>query len=472
MCNSDSQYVDPTPAIKVTQQKSSESKRIMWAKHYFLSLARRAEVEPRDAELLSDILGDRITEYWEPALSVAMQAAESLDYAQVHPVLDRIIAKSLHDKPNMTIIAQLYNRLPIDTVLLKKTCLEVFHQVVKSMEEQGRVELYPVEYLLMLHNYIQRLYQVGDLTKAEYAARKAIDFARIHHSSDPEKFNDSLIDSLETLAIISSGIGRLDDARLIREEEITLLRTNPNKRANLAQSLNNYAGTLRALGNISSALKNCMEAVNLYREIVRIDETTDFSSGLHAYQNDRSPNLGSALIGLSTYQHDAEQYQESLASAKEAYDIFSTLCGDYPDQFLHHLGMAKHNMGMAKFAVSNPFGGLQEIEEAVSIYERLTGIHPNAYKPDYAHLLGSLALAYAKNNRDKDALMQLEKSANIYRALAQDVPEGFRKPLIKSLNNLKILYEAAGQNENAERIAIELCDLELPTGTELENKVK
>ncbi len=434
-------------------------KQIERAKKYFLALARRAEAKPTDAEVLSAILSDRISEYWESALAAAMQAAESLDSGQAYPVIDEIIAKYLREKQDLQLVAELYNRLPLDTVLLRQTSLEVFRQTVHAMEERGRVELYPVEYLTVSLNYAQRLLQAGSIGEAETVTQKILHLARDGHHRDPEKYFDALISSLETWAIIRADKGYLQDCRTAREEAIALLRATSGQKRNLAQSLNNYAGTLRAFGDLSAAVQNSLEAVNIYREAGNNGDT-DFSKGLQAWQDDSLPNLGLALIGLSNHQYEAKQYEESMASAKEAYDIVYMLHEEFPDQFRYHLGMAHHNLGMVKFAVGDASGGLIDIEEAANIYERLVKLHPDSYLPDYAHILGSLARAYAKNDRDEECLVQMEKSANIYRELVKKAPDRFENQLIGSLINLKIIYEDLAQTEKVNLIVAELAELE------------
>lgn len=448
MVESDSSNSGPIPDVddikptSVSKNFDDEQKQAWKArtKRYFLILARRAEAAPEEAEILSMKLSDRVSECWEPALEAAMQASESLDHAQVHPWIDAVIAKSLRENPDLKLVSDLYNRIPLDTVMLKQTSLEVFRQTVNALEELGRIDLHPAEYLALLINYVQRLFQLGILNEAESCASKALGFARSRYEHEPEKFKDGLSSSLETWAVISSSLGRLKESCKVREEAITLLRTLPNQKRILAQSLSNHAGALYALSDLASALQYGQEAVDIYREFEshRMGKgRTDFNIGLQASVDDTRPNLGLALISLSTYQNKAGQYRECLNSAQEAFNIFFELREDFPDTFQHQFAMARHNLGMGKFSVGDARGGLLEMEEATTIYERLMTIHPDAYRPDYAHLLRGLALAYAKNDRNGDALIHAEKAADFYRELARQAPDKYSKSHIISLNELK-----------------------------------
>ena len=188
-----------------------------------------------------------------------MKAAESFEYAQVHPVIDAAIAKSLREKPDLQLVAELYNRIPLDTVLLKETGLEVFRQTVQAMEDRKRVELHPVEYLAMLLNFIQRLVQSDHLNEAEANATKALNFAREGYAKEPLKYNDALASSLETCAMIASDLGKLEECRDARREAIQLLRATPGHERTLAQCLSNQSGTLQSLGDFDGALKHSEE---------------------------------------------------------------------------------------------------------------------------------------------------------------------------------------------------------------------
>lgn len=430
------------------------------AKHFFLTLARRAEANPDAAKTLSKVLGDRIAVYWEPALEAALEAAEALGYAQVHPVIDAAIARSLRDKPDLRLVGDLYNRIPLDTVLLKQTGLEVFRQTVRAMEARNRVELHPVEYLTMWLNFVQRLVQSHLMDEAEMEAQAALEFARERFAQSPEKFLDGLVSSLETCAIISNEAGQYSASRALREEEIRLLRGVSGHEKAFAQCLSNHAGVLKSLGDFSAALSHSLEAVQLYRTITakNVGTATDYSHGLQAYTDDPRPILGLALIALSTYQNDAKQFQECLGSVQEAFVIFHELSEQFPDQFRHSFAMARHNLGMAKFGVGDKPGGLQEMRESAAIYEHLANVHPEIYSPEHAHILWSLGLAYVKNDRNAEALETVEKCAALYRTLNQSAGN-FTNPLAATLTNLRILHEAAGHADQVERISSELAQL-------------
>jgi hypothetical protein len=450
------------PTAAAPESDAGRQERRRRARHYFLTLARRAEANPDAAETLSKALGDRIAEYWEPALEAVMQVAESLEYAQVHPVIDAAIARSLREKPDLRLVTDLYNRIPLDTVLLRETGLEVFRQTVRAMEDRKRVELHPVEYLTLWLNYIQRLLQSSFLDEAEKEAQAAIKFARERFAQSPDKFRDGLASSLETGALIANDREQYAASRGLREEEIGILRGVSGRDKSLAQCHNNHANVLKSLGDSAGALKHSQEAVQLYRAVAanKIAGTaTDFSSGLQAWVDDPRPTLAEALVGLSTYQNDAKQSQECLVSALEAFDIFFELSEQFPDQFRYHFGMARHNLGMAKFGVGDAASGLREMQAAAAIHEQLAKIHPEAYAPGLAQILASLTLAYAKNERNAEALEAAERCVALYRKLHQETTGRFAKQLVANLENLRILHEAAGHSEQVEGIAVELARL-------------
>src|SRR5579871_6542566 len=114
------------------------------AKNALLHLARRAEVQPEEADLLAELLKDRLAHYWEAAFEAAVEAAEITEGSQALLALDDALSRSLHDSPDLALASDLYNRLPLDTLALKKTATEVYRQIVRAMEERDRVGLHAV----------------------------------------------------------------------------------------------------------------------------------------------------------------------------------------------------------------------------------------------------------------------------------------------------------------------------------------
>ena len=448
------------PNAKPVEDSHARGERLARAKNYFLSLARRAELKPEDAHLLSMMLADRVAEYWEAAFEAAMEAAENFEYAQVHPVIDAAIARSLRERPDLRLVAELYNRIPLETVLLKQTGLEVFRQSVRAMEDRNRVELHPAGYLAMLLNLIARLSQLEQWGEAEELATKALDMSRKKYSEDPQTFRDALSSSLETLAIIFSAKGEHQRCRQVRQEAIHLLLNAVGHKRDLAQSLNNQAGTLMALGEDAGALAHSQEAVKLYRELVeegRARGDSDYSKGLQAWVDDARPNLAKALVGLSSYQDRAKQHRECLASAKEAFDIFSTLSDDYPDQFRDAFGLARHNLGMALFGVGDGEGGLKEFQAAAALFGNLAKVNLEVHGPSYAHMLNSLVRGCVKTGRNDEALTSAQDCVAVYRSLNERTSGRYTAQLRSWLEILKGLCEDLGHQEEAKRAEAELA---------------
>jgi hypothetical protein len=429
------------------------------AKRYFINLARRAETNPDDAEFFSRFIGERLTKNWEPMLEAAIQADETLERSKVQPLIDAAIAKSLREKRNLSLIADLYNRLPQDSIQLKQTIVEVSRQTALGMEE--RKELFPAAYLTILSNFVMRLYQVGSLEEAKTNAEKALKYARELCKDRPDEFQNKLIDCLEAWAVVASGFGLLEECRQAREEAINLLlgqsfRDGEDK---LAQCLNNLSGTLAALSDIAGAIRCSKKAVRLYRKLVRQRRSsteTNFRSGLQAFVDDLRPALADALTALSSHQREAARFRECLASAQEAYEIFYALKEDYPDQFLHHFAMAVHNLGQARIDVGDLQGGLHEIKEAAEIYKKLAEVHADSYNPAYAHILGSLALALVKNHELEAALAEMEQCVTLYRKLNRQTPGRFLRQFARNLDNLRLIYLETRQTHKAWLAADEL----------------
>lgn len=432
---------------------------------YLLNLSRRAEMVPADAELLWRVVGDRIAEYWESALQAAIQASQDHRERMAAPVIDAVIARALREKPNPKVVAELHNRLPLDSLSLVQTAVEVSRQMVCAMRERHRVGLYPLEYLTIWQDYILRLSQSGALDEARGEAAEALAFARDGFRRDQAVFRAGLAATLETWAVVAAECLDLAGSRAAREEEIGVLGEVAGSEAAQAQCLSNHSGVLKALGDAPAALQYSERAVELYRQIVAgragdQDQRTDYGSGLQAWQDDPRPHLGDALVGLSAHQNDAGQREACLGSAQEAVEVFAALSEDFPDQFTHHLAMARHNLGMAVCGVGDASGGLREIQEAARVYKRLVGLRPSAHAPTYARILSSLALAYAMNDLGSESLGAAEECAETCRRLWDGAPKRFADLLTRSLERLRVLYEAAGLPQMAAAVATEITAVE------------
>jgi tetratricopeptide (TPR) repeat protein len=329
------------------------------------------------------------------------------------------------------------------------------------MEERNRVESHPVDYLTMVLNYISRLVQAANMPEAEAQAERAAQFARERFAREPDRFRIGLANCLETLAMIRSDRGRHAESRDLREEAISLLKEASGQQRTLAQCHSNLAGVLRSLGDLDGALRNSQEAVTLYRSLVPIEREArvDYSSGLEAFAGDPRPSLGDALVGLSTYQNDAKLTEECLASSQEAADIFSELAGDFPDSFSDHLGMARHNLGMAKFGVGDGPGGLREMEASAAIFETLAKVRPEVYEPTLAHTLSSVVRANLKLHRFSEALSRARRLVDLSRRLQARSPSKFLNQHLFNLELLVSMLREAGQTEEAGPVLEEIARL-------------
>jgi tetratricopeptide (TPR) repeat protein len=457
------QEQNPTGDTSAQTSIDSESKRRI--KNLLLNLARRAQVSDEAANTLSNILAVRLAENWKPAFEAAMETSNSSEVASVHQTIDEVIARSIREKPDLQLVSDLYNNIPLDTVSLKQTALEVYRQTVRAMEERGRVELYPVEYSTLALNLVARLDQVGEYAEAEVLAKRMVEFCRTRFANEPEKFKDALATSLESYAVTTSNQGKLEDSRKAREESVKMWRAIPESDRHLAQSLNNLAGTLKSMGDFDNALKASQESVDIYRKVVERTnpaQSTNYKSGLDAWVNDPRPQFGQALVGLSSHQNDLKMRAECFASAKEGYVLFQKLNGDYPDQFGFHFGMAVHNLGMADFGLNDMVAGLHHMKEAAVIMEPLAKGQPKAYLPSYAHVLNSVTIAYYQLQRIDEAVESAKACVAAYQKLNALAPGIYTKMLGESLDNLRVLYEQQGSKELAAKTAAMMKELELP----------
>lgn len=446
----------------VAEEPAVRAARMGRARNYFLTLARRAEAKPQDAEILAGMLANCVAEYWEPAFEAAMQAAEQLEYAHVHPVIDSIIAKSLRGKPNPLLIAQLYNRIPPDTLLLKQASCEIFRQTFSAMETCDWRNRNPTSYLTSLFNLFGRLVQLAEWEEADRLAGKALELSRLRYSEDPREFLEALTASIEATALVFSARGEHQRCREAREEAIRLLQNIDGHERTLAEILINYTLTLKVLGNDAAALTHSQEAVRLYRGLVekgRPNIARHNPDSLQAWRNMPLPQLAKALMNLSSCQCRAKLHHEGLASAKEAFDILFTLSEEFPDQFREALGHARHHLGVAKMGAGDKQGGLQEFQAATGLFENLAHLNLRVYGPTYAGMLVNLVVECVNRDRKMEALARAEECVKIYRSINETAAGRYSKQLMNCLGMLKVLYGDLGHSEKAAEIAAEIAQM-------------
>ena len=211
-------------------------------------------------------------------------------------------------------------------------------------------------------------------------------------------------------------------------------------RATYASRRLSLSRCLAASGRRDEALKTAQEATNLYRTLAEHNPA--------AY----NPDLAESLNNLAGSQAKNGQQHEALKTAQEATNLYRTLADHNPAAYTPDLAMSLNNLANRLGSNGQQREALKTAQEAVTIRRNLAEHNPAAYTPDLAESLNNLAGSQAKNGQQHEALKTAQEATNLYRTLAKHNPTAHTLNLTKSLNTYAEILERSGNTKEAARI--------------------
>jgi len=412
-------------------------------------LIHRAMENPAASDRLPRFLQVLAGELWPGAVAAALRTPQDVD-GRIYRIADESIASALRTGTRPEIVADLYNRLPRDTVALQETVLEVARQAVLVMEQRNRVDLYPAGYLELLNNYVGRLIQMGRVGEAETQALKAVAFANDAKYSALPDMSAARAAALENQAHVlretqrpSEALAPLEQARTIYEG---LSRNQPEFKRSLALCLNNHIAVLTALDDPRQAVALGRQAAALFRELVAgvPRKLAEFASGgLEVSVRNVWPNYAICLVALASPLNKTGQYEESLAATTEAVSILSQLAEESPE-YSSLLAQAQTNHAMALTGVERFEEALGAMSEAVRNFRELERLRPGTFTFYVAHSLRWQSLILAQVGRLPEALDPVRESAALFQKLEDSRPGSVTAELRGTLQQLQAIVEALG----------------------------
>ncbi|MGW7210031.1 tetratricopeptide repeat protein [Streptomyces sp. NPDC054837] len=236
-------------------------------------------------------------------------------------------------------------------------------------------------------------------------------------------------------------------SQLITDKYRTLSQHTEQHLPNLAGILNNLAVWLGALGQWEEGLAAATEAADLYRELAQ------------QHPDAFRPNLALSLSNLAVDLGDAGLREAALDTATEATDLYRELAQQHPDAFRPDFARSLTNLAVRLGALGRREEGLAAATEAADLYRELAQQHPDAHRPNLAMSLSILAIRLGALGRREEGLAAATEAADLYRELAQQHPDAFRPDFAKSLTNLTVRLGALGRREEGLAAATEAADL-------------
>jgi len=420
-----------------------------------ITMIVRASTEPANRGHAGAFLRKLSDAFWPAALTAALAVALDKN-GQTYRIVDEAIASALRTGAHLEIVADLYNRLPRETVALQETALEVARQTVIAMKDRGRVEIHPVGYLSILNNYVGRLLQLDRIGDAGTYAQEAVTFAEAPNHSALPGAAPQRAKAMEQMSHVLGEMDRTPEAlelmQKAREIYQQLCGEGPEYKRDLAICLNSEMVLLGNLEKREEAVECGLAAAALFREFLPAERyaTGHFAEeGLQEWITDVRPNLATCLITLSSTLEDASRRQEAMDAAREAVQILSPLADETPE-FRPLLGQALSNQAMAFGWLENHAEELESVTAAVETFRELERFRPGAYRYFLAHTLRRQSLALARLDRIADSAQACRESVDLYRALQSVHPGAHQKELDGALEQLGLILQALGTHGEAD----------------------
>ena len=139
----------------------------------------------------------------------------------------------------------------------------------------------------------------------------------------------------------------------------------------MAEALDTLSNIQRDLGQREQALVSSREAVNLYRELARLNPDVF------------EPDLAVSLNNLSIHQSAMGKREKALKSIEESVSVYRRLAAERPDTFNVYLAGSLNNLASRQSAVGQRDRALATAHEAVELHRELVRINRDAFLPTW-----------------------------------------------------------------------------------------
>lgn len=259
---------------------------------------------------------------------------------------------------------------------------------------------------------------------------------------NPETYQATLADSLNTLCIALTRVGRHSEARVAAEEAAqtwrSLAATNPIYHAHLAESLSTLASCLQEAERWEEALGAAKRAVEIQRRMAAEAPTSE----VYAHQ---------LIASLSTFSQallDVGRHADATAAVDEAVETWRGMSAGGPKILESDLADSLDRIFVDLAGVEQWDDALSVATHVVELRRRLAATDPAVQEPDLADTLNNLSALLSRMGRHVDALAASEEAVGIHRRLAQVNPVAYDNELARSLDGLaNDLFELGRDNE-------------------------
>ncbi len=204
---------------------------------------------------------------------------------------------------------------------------------------------------------------------------------------------------------------------------------------------------LHGQGDRTQALQTVVDAVAIYRRLVKINPAT--------YE----PVLAGNLSNLAKFQSETGDRAGALAAALKAVEIYRRLAEGDPAAYEPVLAAGLNNLAILQSTTGDRAASMAIALEVVEIRRRLAKANPAAYEPVLAGILNNLAILQSATGDRTGALTTGLEAVGIRRRLAKSGPAAYELDLAMSLNNLAGYQSATGDRVGALATALDAVEI-------------
>jgi len=294
--------------------------------------------------------------------------------------------------------------------------------------------------------------EVGSTAESVAAHEKSADlFAELAEREPNADHQRRWALSKNNLALVLRRAGKLDRAKQLFLEAITLQRQLTTQSPGSDDILVDLAASLSNLGLLQNQLKLKKEAQDSYRSAINLLE--QLRSG-RPHNSDYQYKVAVAYNNLASAYLDA-QPAKAITLHLQALDLLLGVQKERSDQraVTRDVALTLNNLGAAYSRTTHVDESIRSYEQAIEIQLGLAGRAPShrRYQVDLAHSHNNLGLVLSRVGRTEDAEAAFQQSLKLHEAIFLQCPGDFslQSSIGGVYNNLGILLEQSQRLEAA-----------------------
>jgi tetratricopeptide (TPR) repeat protein len=250
--------------------------------------------------------------------------------------------------------------------------------------------------------------------------------------------------TLDMIGLLYRATQRMKDAGKAYQNAmaiyVRLAETAPDRyRADIALTLNNWAGLNADTQRAAEAEQHYGEALRIYRDLAKENPAAYF------------PSLATLLNNFGLLYTEMNRTKDAEEAFEEALVIRRKIAASNPKIYLADVARTLNNLGLLYNASQRPQQAEQVYQEALSIGREHAKTQPEQYSLDLIMTLTNFGNLYSGMNQMPAAAQLYEEALGICRGLVTENSVVYSPYLASVLTNVGNFYRETGQKEEARK---------------------